>query len=145
MLRRRFTHAVMILAGSLGAATCAPAAWAHHSFAAYDMSKSVVVKGTIKEFRWSAPHSSLILTTLDAKGEPVDLMIVAGAPNIFARQGFKSKDFRTGDKVELVYHPNRNGSHGGALATLTLPDGRVARNGEVQDAASGANVPGPPQ
>jgi len=34
----------------------ATAAQAHHSFAMFDMSKTVSFKGTIKELQWTNPH-----------------------------------------------------------------------------------------
>lgn len=114
---------------------------AHHSFAAYDLSKKVTVTGTIKEFRWGAPHAALLLAYVDGKGKKVDLMVQSGAPAAFARQGFNPKDFRPGQKVELAYHPNRNSSLGGAMASLKLADGRIFKDIEVSDPASGANVP----
>lgn len=114
---------------------------AHHSFAAYDLSKTVTVNGTIKEFRWGAPHAALLLTYVDGKGKKADLMIQSGSPAAFARQGFNPKDFRPGQTVEVAYHPNRNASLGGAMARLKLPDGRLFKDVEVSDPATGANVP----
>lgn len=114
---------------------------AHHSFAAYDLSKTVTVSGTVKEFRWGAPHAALLLAYVDAKGKKADLMVQSGAPAAFARQGFNPKDLRPGQKVELAYHPNRNNSLGGAMASLKLPDGRIFKDMEVSDPATGANVP----
>lgn len=116
-------------------------ALAHHSFAAYDLSRTITVSGTIKELRWGAPHAALLLVYVDAKGKTVDLMVQSGAPAAFAKQGFNPKNFRPGEKVELAYHPNRNGSLGGAMASLKLPDGRMFKDMEVSDPATGANVP----
>lgn len=114
---------------------------AHHSFAAYDLSRVVTVNGTIKEFRWGAPHAALLIVYKNDKGQAVNLMVQSGAPAAFARQGFNPNDFKTGQQVELSYHPNRNGSFGGAMSTLKLADGRVFKDAEVSDPASGANVP----
>jgi len=117
---------------------------AHHSFAAYDLSKVVTVTGTIKEFRWGAPHAQLVLAYTDAKGHPSELMVQSGSPAAFARQGFNPNSFKVGQKVELAYHPIRSGSLGGAISTLKLPDGRVFKDMEVTDPATGANVPSDP-
>ena len=48
----------------LAAVAVAPAN-AHHSFNAYDMSKTESASGSIKEFRWGAPHSSMVLIYSD--------------------------------------------------------------------------------
>ncbi len=108
----------------------AGAAYAHHSFAAYDMTKSVTAEATVKEFRWGAPHSSVILVFKSPDGKDQELNLVTGPPDLFVRQGIKPKSWRVGDKVEATYHPNFNGSPGGALAALTLPDGRIFKDTE---------------
>lgn len=115
------------------------AAYAHHSFAAYDMAHSVTVQATIKEFRWSAPHSSVVLAFKLPNGEVRELNLITGTPEMFVRQGITPKSMRAGDKVEAIYHPNINGSAGGSLAGLTLPDGRKFKDQESFGAA-----PSPP-
>jgi hypothetical protein len=41
------------------------------------------------------------------------------------------RDFHRGDKVTVTYHPNTSGGSGGALATMTLPDGKMYKDTEV--------------
>lgn len=106
----------------------------HHSFAAYDMRKLNAASGTIKEFRWGAPHSSMVLT-YKAKGKDALMSVVSGSPLMFSKQGFKPKDFKAGLKVSITYHPNVNGSPGGAMATMKLPDGRTFSDSEAARAA----------
>lgn len=122
--------ALAAAAGSLAAG----AASAHHSFAAYDMSKTVSQAGTIKEFRWGAPHSSMVMTYVKG-GKTGDISIVSGSPLMFSRAGFAPRDFKRGDKVTVVYHPNVNGLPGGAMSKLTLPDGRSYSDSEASNAA----------
>lgn len=115
-----------------------PAA-AHHSFAAYDMSKTASLSCTIKEFRWGAPHSSVVVIYKDKAGKPAQMSIISGSPLMFSKQGFKPRDFKSGDAIKLAYHPNVNGTPGGALASLTMKDGRTYSDTE----ASGAAPPPP--
>lgn len=122
------------------AVLAAAPAVAHHSFAAYDMSKTASVSGTIKEFRWGAPHSSMVVIYMDRGGKPGQMSIISGSPLMFSKQGFKPRDFKSGDKVKLVYHPNVNGTPGGALASLTTKDGRTYSDTEASGAA-----PSPPK
>jgi hypothetical protein len=109
---------------------------AHHSFAAYNMNTVVAAEGTLKEFRWGAPHSSMVLTYM-VKGKPMQMSIVSGSPMMFSKQGFNPRDFKRGDKLKITYHPNTSGLPGGALASLRLPSGKTfsdteaARNGGV--------------
>ena len=51
---------------------------AHHSFAVYNMKKAIKVDGTVKVFRWGAPHSSLVLVTKDEKGKSLEMAIGNG-------------------------------------------------------------------
>jgi len=92
------------------AAIAAAPAFAHHSFNAYDMSKTETVSG------------------------------VSGSPLAFAKQGLAPRDFHRGDKVTVTYHPNTSGGAGGAIATLTLPDGKTYKDTE----AAAAGPPGAP-
>jgi len=112
------------------------AALAHHSFASYDMAHSVTVHATVKEFRWSAPHSSVVVMAKLPSGEVQQLNLITGPPDMFVRQGITLKSLRPGDKVEVTYHPNINGSAGGSLAALTLPDGRKFTDQESFGASS---------
>ena len=121
--------------------------FAHHSFNAYDMSKTETLSGSIKEFRWGAPHSSMVLIYLDKSGNQQTMSVTSGSPLMFSKQGFAPRDFHRGDKVTLTYHPNTTGGIGGALATLTLPDGRTFNDNEAASkGAPGAPglPPGPP-
>jgi len=45
-------------------------AWAHHSGAGVDRTKTVTITGVVKEFRWTNPHSWIDLEVTDAKGVP---------------------------------------------------------------------------
>jgi hypothetical protein len=111
---------------------------AHHSFAGYDMTKTLTAKATIKEFRWGAPHSAAIFVIKGSDGKPQEMTVVSAAPTMFVKQGFKPKDFRAGDKVDITWHPTRNGALGGILASMTLPDGRTFKENEFGQLGSGA-------
>jgi len=131
MHRRRFDRLIIPCAAAL-AGLVMPPALAHHSFAPYDMSRTLTTQGTIKKFRWSAPHSSAVIT-ITQNGAPADLVVISAPPYAFTKQGFKLQDFHPGDKVTISSHPNHSGYLGGALAGLQLPDGRrfVDSNGDT--------------
>ena len=135
MTHRSIVHR---LALSAAAILAAGPALAHHSFNAYDMSKVETVSGSIKEFRWGAPHSSMVLVFLDKDGKEQTMSVISGSPLMFAKQGFAPRDFHRGDKVTVTYHPNISGGQGGALSTLTLPDGKTFNDGEATAVAAPA-------
>jgi len=124
------------VAGTASLGLAAVPATAHHSFAAYDMNQTLTGEGTLKEFRWGAPHSSMVLIYLD-KGKQAQMSIVSGSPLLFSRQGFNPRDFKRGDKVKVTYHPNISGQPGGAMVTLRLPSGRTFSDTEA--ARAGGN------
>lgn len=90
--------------------------------------------GALKEFRWGAPHSSMVVVYKD-KGKDAQMSLVSGSPLMFSKKGFAPRDFKRGDKVKVTYHPNANGAPGGALASLTLPDGRTFSDDEAARAS----------
>ena len=98
---------------------------AHHSFAMFDTKKTITLKGTIKEFQWTNPHSWVQINVPDAQGKPVEWSIEMGSPNMLSRNGWRPSTLKAGDKVELITNPMKDGSPGGAMVKITVPDGRV--------------------
>lgn len=97
---------------------------AHHSFAMFDQSKQVKLEGVVREFQFTNPHSWIQLLVTPTAGAPADeWAIELLSPNILARQGWKKNTIKPGDKVSVLINPMRDGSKGGNLITVTLPDG----------------------
>ena len=105
---------------------------AHHSATGYDTSKTETAQGTLKEFRWGAPHSTLVFSIKSKDGKEHDVSMGGGAPGKFVKQGFKPRDFKVGDRMEVSWHPARNGTAGGLLTHLKLKDGREYQDDEFK-------------
>jgi hypothetical protein len=103
----------------------AGAAWAHHSFAMFDLEKEVTVEGTVKEFQWTNPHCWLQVMVPDGKGGVKEWSFEMGAMGMLARTGWKSSTLKPNDKVTVVMNPLKSGGQSGRLLKVTLPDGRV--------------------
>jgi hypothetical protein len=103
----------------------AGAASAHHSYAAFDMSKSVQVTGVVKEWHWTNPHSFIVLSVTDSAGHHVDAILEANGPGYLARQGWKRDSLQKGDKITATIHPMLAGTLGGDLMAVKLPSGQV--------------------
>jgi hypothetical protein len=117
----------------------ATAAQAHHSFAMFDMSKTVSFKGTIKELQWTNPHVWVELTVQEKDG-PVTYSFEGAAIAVLKRVGWTKDSVKAGDVVTVVGHPYKNGKPGGSIDHLILADGRKLGTG---DAIPGAlRVPG---
>jgi uncharacterized protein DUF6152 len=98
---------------------------AHHSAAGIDRTKTLVVAGTVKEFRWTNPHSWIDLDVPNDKGGTQTWSVEMTSPAFLLRAGWKRSTLQTGDKVSVTLRPFRNGDPGGLFVSVTLPDGRV--------------------
>jgi hypothetical protein len=96
---------------------------AHHSFAMFDMQKEVTAKGVVKEFQWTNPHSWVQIEIKNDKGGTDEWALEALSPNVLSRMGWKRNSLKAGESVTVVFHPARDGSHGGHLLNVTLADG----------------------
>jgi Family of unknown function (DUF6152) len=125
----------------LAAGWAAPVS-AHHSFAGYDMSKTLSEPATLKEFRWGAPHSMVVVMMKGPDGKPQKVTIASASPAAFAKQGFKPRDFKVGDKMEVTWHPSKSGATGGVLSSIKLADGR--KFSDVEFGPAGTAISNPP-
>jgi len=117
--------AILALGAALVGAWLAPA-WAHHSFAMFDQSQKVTLKGTVQEFQWTNPHAFIHLEVANAAGGKDMYEIELNSPNNLKRQGWKSTTIRAGDQVTLIFNPLRDASKkGGLFVAMTLADGAV--------------------
>lgn len=110
-----------ILAIVLGVVTPAVA---HHSFTMFDMKKELVLNGTVTEFQWTNPHIWIELDVSDGQGGFKHWSIEGGSIAGLSRQGWKRSTLKQGDKIRIAIHPLQDGSAGGSLIGLELPDGR---------------------
>ena len=117
-------HKRLILACLVLGAAALPVA-AHHSFSMFDETKELVLKGAVKEFQWSNPHTWIQLNVTDASGNVVEWSIEGGSPNLLGRQGWKRNSLKAGDQVEITVHPLRDGQPGGSFMRAVLADGRT--------------------
>ena len=117
--------AALFVSLGLVSATLAGPALAHHSFAMFDRQKEVVLKGVIKTFQWTNPHSFIEMDVISADGKVQPYSIEMNSPNNLTRQGWKSTSLKPGDKVTLTMNPLRDGSDGGLFISVQLADGRV--------------------
>lgn len=114
-------------------------AFAHHSFAMFDLTKEITLVGTIKEVQFTNPHVWLQLMVADGKGGQTEWSIEAGAPGMLLRTGWKTNTLKSGDMVTIITHPARSGASNGSLVRLTTADGRTLGPGGPPPALPAAN------
>src|SRR5580700_10366860 len=121
-----------------------PLAYAHHSMAMFDASKTVSLEGTVKSFKWTSPHA-FIEVTVPYKSGPIDWSVEMGGGGVttLLQAGWTPTTIKFGDKVTVTCHPLRNGDAGCNFQTLTLPDGKVMTLGGGGGAGAGANNANP--
>jgi hypothetical protein len=105
------------------------AAFAHHSFAMFNMQQDLELQGVAKSFTWESPHSWLQVLVKNPSGTPVEWSIEMGAPNMLYKRGLRAASVKAGDAVTLVVHPLRDGRHGGSLVSVVLADGTKLQMG----------------
>jgi hypothetical protein len=98
---------------------------AHHSPVMFDMTKSVTIEGTVVEFSWTNPHSSIQLDVPAAGGAMERWGVEMGSPNSMVRAGWKSTLLKPGDRVSVTVRPLKSGERGGMFVSIKLADGRV--------------------
>ena len=111
------------LSALIGVSGLGATASAHHSFAVYDQTKTQTLKGTVKIFQWTNPHTVVwIVVQPEGGGEPQEWTIETTSPGVLTRSGWTRKSLNPGDRVSVEFHPLRDGSHGGGLTSVTLLD-----------------------
>ncbi len=133
---------VALLVGLLVTAS----AGAHHSFAMFDQTQRVTLKGKVTEFQWTNPHAFIQMTVPAASGGAEAWSIELNSPNNLRRQGWKATSLKAGDEVTLVMYPLRDLSDhkGGLFIEVTLPDGSVLKEAAFSGNRGPVNVPTAP-
>ena len=124
----------------LTASALAMPALAHHSFSMFDAEKTVTLNGTVKELEWTNPHSWLRVMVEDPMThQPRQWSIELASTGQQTRIGWTKESVKPGDKVALEIQPLRDGTRGGTLLLITLPDGTKLGHGGQRGDPRGAN------
>ena len=114
-------------------------ALAHHSFAMFDNSRTDALAGKVTGFEWRNPHCWLHMAVTDAAGNEIEWSFEMGSIGQLTRDGWTKETVSMGDPVEIQFHPLKDGSNGGQLRFVKLPDGETLCQGnqcaELEDAS----------
>lgn len=99
---------------------------AHHSFAMFDQGNPIELFGEVREFKFTSPHSFILLQVRDGSGSVTTWSLEGISPSALVREGWSSKTLKHGDAVRLTIWPLRSGAPGGAWTTdkIKFQDGR---------------------
>jgi hypothetical protein len=103
---------------------------AHHSFAMFDMSKSVVKKAVVKNVEWANPHVWINVIITNDQGLPEEWGLETTSTHMLGRRGWKRDSLKPGDKIDAAFFPMRNGTHAGSMRSITTADGTVLNGSE---------------
>ena len=101
------------------------AAEAHHSFAMYDHTRTLTLKGTVTKFQWTNPHAYLEIDVKDSKGVVKHYTLEGTSINMMQRIGWRSNMIKFGDSVKVVMAPATSGEPVGLLLEVTFPNGET--------------------
>jgi hypothetical protein len=98
---------------------------AHHGSAAYHTDREVTVSGRVAEWRWTQPHTWVILAT-PRPGGGEDRWELEGPPLSWAQQrNWSATTLRAGEPVQIVVYPARSEPHGGLIKRIVRANGET--------------------
>jgi len=95
---------------------------AHHGVSQFD-EKEVTMKGVVKEFQYTNPHSWLIVDVTNKDGSVTTWGFEAEGPGVLMRNGIHKSDFAPGTKLTITAHPLKNGQPAGSWVKAVRDDG----------------------
>jgi len=122
IFKRRLMRNVLCMAAII---VMTAAAEAHHSFAMYDHTRTLTLKGTVTKFQWTNPHAYLELDVKDAKGVVKHYTLEGTSINMMQRIGWRSNMIKFGDTVKVVMAPATSGEPVGLLLEVTFANGET--------------------
>ncbi len=134
---------VLALAAAIG---LAPVASAHHSYAMFDGTRTVTVKGSVAKIEWTNPHVFVwMYVPNSASASGFDLYAFEnGSPNVLARMGWSKTTFATGEELTIEYWPLADGRTGGHFARAVRADGSEVRGAGGPRGVDGSLEPASP-
>lgn len=121
------TKSINALVGAtcLMAAGAAPAALAHHSFAAeFDANAPVHLDGVVVMFEWVNPHSWLHIDVTREDGTVERWRVEGGAPSTLLRRGWNRNSLPAGTRITVDGFQAKDGSPRANARDIVFPDGR---------------------
>ncbi len=122
----RSTIALMTIAAAANL-TVATTALSHHAFqGTVDTDTDVHVVATLIKVDWINPHTWLHFDVASPDGSVLpDVKMETLSVTAMRQAGIESTTFALGEKYQVTYYPNRDGTAGGFVNRMVLPDGRI--------------------
>lgn len=98
---------------------------AHHGNAAFDVGKTLELKGTVTEWIWANPHCWLKFDVRDESGKTVNWVVEATNSADLMERGWSRLMFKPGDQVTVSLEPVKSGAPVGRVRSIMLPNGKI--------------------
>jgi hypothetical protein len=104
-----------------------PASTHHAVQATVDIYKDINTKAVLTYVHWINPHTWLRFEITGPDGKVTKNVMIESLGIAALRQGgIDSKSaFKVGEVYDITYYPNRDGTPGGFMSRMVLPDGRT--------------------
>jgi len=112
-------------------------AFAHHSYALFDMTQRRVVEGVVAKLEWTNPHTFVWMYVKGKDGYDLYSFESSGVAEL-KRYGWTPETLAKGEKLSIEYFPLKDGRNGGAFIKAMHADGRITNN---EPDAPGGNAP----
>jgi hypothetical protein len=113
-LRAAFVGGVLMVAGAVQA---------HHSPAAWDVTKRNSIKGVVKEASFRNPHGEIKLTVTNDKGQTEEWRIETSAASLLRRRGWDFSRITPGTPITATGHLNKETPRELYLREVQFQDG----------------------
>ena len=107
--------------------TSSHSAWAHHSFAAYDMETCETLEGTVRNYQWTFPHTWIWLFVANDEGGEDIWGFQGEPPSNLGQDGWTRSSLTKGEKIKITFKPIADGRHGGAFSMVEKEDGTLLK------------------
>jgi len=107
--------------------------FAHHSFAAFDMSKEQTITGVVSRFDWTNPHTFIWVDVTNEKGVVESWAIEGMSPNYLGRRGWSKNSVKPGEKITVSIRPLKEGKTGGMFIRAQIGDRVLMPTGTPTD------------
>ena len=133
---------LLIAAAGLGLLMAAAPMWAHHAFAAeFDVTKPLVLKGTVTKMEWINPHAWIHIDVKNADGTVTSWMVEGGSPNTLLRNGFTKASLPVGTEIVVDGYQAKDATNKMNGRDITLPDGHKLFVGSAGQGAAPDSKP----
>lgn len=102
-----------------------PPGLGHHSGEMFEAEKTVLLSGTVKEFRYINSHSWLIVDIENEDGSITTWGFEAEGPQDLMHGGVRKSDLPPGARVTVTARPMRDGRPAGIWSTIVKEDGTL--------------------